>query len=1094
MRRTGNWYWKSLSLLLVLCLLVSGFAASATELTDAETADYVLTENEALSAPEAGEEPGTSDGSEAPDLLAAPEAQPEAAGQTEAGAEEAAADEVPSDEAADEVFVDDLIIDEEVEAEAEAEPEVAAETEAEIGTEDNTESGAEAVEAETDVEAETETEAETESESESETEEPLLIEEEETGTEESTELEAGAYNLWIKGVQVSSENRNDPLGDGNFIFDGYKTLTIREDVNLNYSGILIDNKIDGLEIQVPKYVDAVLHSTGDNVIQSTGNLKITGRGSLELVTDSALDNKCSGILMNQGQLTIENMSMIVIGKSGFVGKTNTPTSLQISGARITVDATQYAITDFRDGIYLYDCSIVTPGADIDQGGRRIVNSSGQTIPDVTIDNVGYPIWVGSTQVTDKNKNDILNDGGKAKYDPATKTLTFNNPTSIPGTYTWDVQMGNYSDALIFACGTDLTIKGTLNVSTKAHNAICMEHGTLTLNGNLTLKLQKPDSNICPEAVRCDDDSTLVIQGGTIRLIGLDSDGDTEWYKTSFALRGFGNVKMNGGTLELQAGRNYTDAFAGTGGTIRVNGKYWLSEKGFLLKNMTFTQTTLGGTGFMLDGFGGFDIQNSTATFNGGYLHGRQGILIKGSKVSADTDGATVEAIYSNNGPVTITDSTVFARGAAGIKAKGAISIENSTVEALGFSSAGIMGSGSEKIEIKGDSCTVTAQGKSVGMVASQIAINSYHSITTPAGGKLGDAAGGQTVYSGDNVALNVVVTYKQADYSKVDAALKKIPSNLSQYTDASVKKVTDAKAAVKHGLPLGRQAEVNAMATAIENAIKGLTLKGADYSKVDAALKKIPSNLSQYTDASVKKVTDAKNAVKRGYNITQQKQVDAMATAIENAIKGLVKKPLKVKLVAAYNGAHGVGVKWVKLAGATQYTIWQKYKGVWRSIATVKPNDKSLQDGGSTLMYTDRTVKTGYGKGYIYSVSAKVGSVSVDYDKAGVAIYRLNPPSLKKVTNPSAGKLTITWKSVFGKTETNGAYDLQYATEANAKAGKFTSARKLPGYGYNVTSATITGLKKGTKYVFRIRCSKTNKDRGTFYSEYSPWLSFTVKK
>ena len=44
----------------------------------------------------------------------------------------------------------------------------------------------------------------------------------------------------------------------------------------------------------------------------------------------------------------------------------------------------------------------------------------------------------------------------------------------------------------------------------------------------------------------------------------------------------------------------------------------------------------------------------------------------------------------------------------------------------------------------------------------------------------------------------------------------------------------------------------------------------------------------------------------------------------------------KVTLIAAYNSAHGVGVKWIKLAGATEYTIWQKYKGVWRSIKTIK--------------------------------------------------------------------------------------------------------------------------------------------------------------
>ena len=49
------------------------------------------------------------------------------------------------------------------------------------------------------------------------------------------------------------------------------------------------------------------------------------------------------------------------------------------------------------------------------------------------DSVGasYDLWLGETQVTDDNKHDILGDGGKAKFDPATNTLTLNEPT-IPG--------------------------------------------------------------------------------------------------------------------------------------------------------------------------------------------------------------------------------------------------------------------------------------------------------------------------------------------------------------------------------------------------------------------------------------------------------------------------------------------------------------------------------------------------------------------------------------------------------------------------------------------------------------------------------------
>lgn len=64
----------------------------------------------------------------------------------------------------------------------------------------------------------------------------------------------------------------------------------------------------------------------------------------------------------------------------------------------------------------------------------------------------------------------------------------------------------------------------------------------------------------------------------------------------------------------------------------------------------------------------------------------------------------------------------------------------------------------------------------------------------------------------------------------------------------------------------------------------------ADYTKVDAALAKVPSDVNGYTDASVAALNAAIAAVDRTKNITEQTAVDAMATAIENAIAGLTRK------------------------------------------------------------------------------------------------------------------------------------------------------------------------------------------------------------
>ena len=87
-----------------------------------------------------------------------------------------------------------------------------------------------------------------------------------------------------------------------------------------------------------------------------------------------------------------------------------------------------------------------------------------------------------------------------------------------------------------------------------------------------------------------------------------------------------------------------------------------------------------------------------------------------------------------------------------------------------------------------------------------------------------------------------------------------------------------------------QQADVDAMAQAIENAITALQYKDADYAKVDEAIAKANAlNKDAYTNFTA--VESAINAVVRDKNITEQGEVDAMAKAIEDAMAALVEKP-----------------------------------------------------------------------------------------------------------------------------------------------------------------------------------------------------------
>ncbi len=130
--------------------------------------------------------------------------------------------------------------------------------------------------------------------------------------------------------------------------------------------------------------------------------------------------------------------------------------------------------------------------------------------------------------------------------------------------------------------------------------------------------------------------------------------------------------------------------------------------------------------------------------------------------------------------------------------------------------------------------------------------------------------------------------YKPADYSGVEEAVAKAGNlNKDDYKDFSA--VEKAVAAVIEGKNITEQAEVDAMARAIEDAVAALEYKSADYSRVDAAIEKAEAlNKDDFKDFTA--VEEAIVGVVREKNITQQAEVDVMAKAIEDALAALEEK------------------------------------------------------------------------------------------------------------------------------------------------------------------------------------------------------------
>ena len=114
-------------------------------------------------------------------------------------------------------------------------------------------------------------------------------------------------------------------------------------------------------------------------------------------------------------------------------------------------------------------------------------------------------------------------------------------------------------------------------------------------------------------------------------------------------------------------------------------------------------------------------------------------------------------------------------------------------------------------------------------------------------------------------------------------------------------KVEDAINAVNRDKDITEQEVVNGYAKAINEAIDHLEYKDADYTKVTEAIEKA-NNLNKDNYKDFTEVEKAINAVVTGNNITDQDEVDAMAKAINDAIGALVFQ-LKIK----YNSNGGTG-------------------------------------------------------------------------------------------------------------------------------------------------------------------------------------------
>ena len=185
--------------------------------------------------------------------------------------------------------------------------------------------------------------------------------------------------------------------------------------------------------------------------------------------------------------------------------------------------------------------------------------------------------------------------------------------------------------------------------------------------------------------------------------------------------------------------------------------------------------------------------------------------------------------------------------------------------------------------------------------------------------------------------------------------------------------------------------------------------------------------------------------------------------------KALIFLPVATKKVTCTNLADNMKVEWEKVSGATSYQVFR---------------DGTLLTTTSLLVIWDKEVKYNVGKKYTYNVVATNKTLGDSLLSRTGTYYRLLPVGIKSLTNPSAGKMTVTYdkcKGCYG-------YVVRYGLKSDMSDAKVITIK-----GENALSRTFGGMQKGKTYYVQARTYIL--DNGVrYYSTYSSTKKITIKK
>lgn len=275
---------------------------------------------------------------------------------------------------------------------------------------------------------------------------------------------------------------------------------------------------------------------------------------------------------------------------------------------------------------------------------------------------------------------------------------------------------------------------------------------------------------------------------------------------------------------------------------------------------------------------------------------------------------------------------------------------------------------------------------------------------------------------------------------------------------------------------------------------------GTDISGYTVTLKESSVNATGYAQTPV--ILSVKKGVyssltSNDYTVTYQDATGKTVTSM--SAPGTYKV-----VVTGKNGYSGSTYATFRIVGLPQtVTVNQDSYKVYTTSDSFKITAKATGDGtGFTYTSSNPAVASVSAAGYV--TIHKVGRAVITVTTTGNKKYeptskdvtvKVYPSKAKISQKPSTDGKKAQMKVRWGYQDGVTKYQIRYSRDKNFKSGSYlTKTVKAHGKSYTTQSTTISNLKSGYTYYFKVRAVYTDPYTGdTYYGSWSPWRSAKTK-